>query len=295
MTEVANHSLASLYESAEDTDPSLDYCLWTYEPPAALKGKDRSYNLLLNSWEAAGIPGDSTALNQRIRNALGQFRTVWGVKFLKGELKWEYYFYDYRRLARESSIEAVLSAVAPYCNCDLNYSGTHPYFMFSIDFDRAHLCEGKPIESLNVYIGNVGSAVSSGISYLLRDEGLELGNTYYFFDRATQWEDIVAKVVCSAFATLPDFPVADVLWPELCDCKTIVVANKRQNDSVYFSRISLEQLRFFLDKMNYPEHIQGYVAQNRSQLDHLLFDVGIDYVMENDQIKITKSGYYGVF
>jgi hypothetical protein len=37
------------------------------------------------------------------------------------------------------------------------------------------------------------------------------------------------------------------------------------------------------------------VEENRTKLDHLLYDVGIDYRMEGDKLVILKSGYYGTF
>ncbi len=39
----------------------------------------------------------------------------------------------------------------------------------------------------------------------------------------------------------------------------------------------------------------AFLVENRSRLDHLLYDVGIDYRMEGDELKILKSGYYGFF
>ena len=39
----------------------------------------------------------------------------------------------------------------------------------------------------------------------------------------------------------------------------------------------------------------GNVEQNRAKLDHLEFDVGIDYRMDGDKLTVLKSGYYGTF
>ena len=78
-------------------------------------------------------------------------------------------------------------------------------------------------------------------------------------------------------------------------CRVTVVANKQQNDSVYFSGIDVDQLIFFLEKMAYPDSLTAFIVNNRARFDHLLYDVGIDYRMENGKFKILKSGYFGIF
>ncbi len=73
------------------------------------------------------------------------------------------------------------------------------------------------------------------------------------------------------------------------------MANKPVSDSVYFSRINVDQLIFFLKKMSYPGELVSFVEENKSNLDHLLYDVGIDYRMDGNDLVILKSAYYGIF
>jgi len=47
--------------------------------------------------------------------------------------------------------------------------------------------------------------------------------------------------------------------------------------------------------MGYPRELMAFVEQNRSKLDHLLYDAGFDYRMEGKELRILKSGYYGIF
>ena len=106
--------------------------------------------------------------------------------------------------------------------------------MFSLDLDAA-LGEGRRgIDEISVYIGNPSGMVSSGLCYQLSAAGLRFDNLYYFFDRQENWEDIVGKVASSAHLDLAGLDVSSILWPELCDCGIIVVANKKYNDGVYF-------------------------------------------------------------
>jgi hypothetical protein len=281
--------------SAAD-DPYFDYCLWNYEPPTPGAGKLRSINLLLHSFEVAGADPRLAEVSRAIREGMGSFQTVWGVKQNSGGgLSWEYYFYDYQRLLRESSIPKLLDIIAPYIKCSLRYSEERLYFMFSIDLDDALVTGARDMAEVNVYMGNIGSSVSSGICYSLTEGGLELDNLYYFFNAKEEIDTIAEKIVNSAHLDLPKIDIDDILWPEMLDCPTIVVANKKNREGVYFSRIRVDQLIFFLKRMNYPEKLVSYVMGNQAALDHLLYDVGFDYVMEDGNIQILKSCYYGIF
>lgn len=282
-------------EFATPRDAYLDYCLWEYAPPAAPDGKLRSVNLLYNSFELADDSGRMRDLCAAIREGIGPFRTVWSVRQVEDRLTWEFYFYDYRRLERERSIEKLIEVIRPFLDCRLSDRECRPYFMFSIDFDNALMLGRRSLDEINVYLGNVGSSVSSGICYSLTAEGLALQNFYFFFDARTQLQDIVGKIACSAYLDLPNLDMSAILWPELRRCKTIVVANKKRNDGIYYSRVDIDQLLFFVRKLGYPDPLVSFITVNRERLDHLLYDVGFDYVMEDGKIRILKSGYYGVF
>ncbi len=124
---------------------------------------------------------------------------------------------------------------------------------------------------------------------------MRLENFYFFFDAKRQMNEIMSKIACSAYVDSSQINIDRILWPELRDCRVIVVANKQQNDSVYFSRINVNQLIFFLRRMNYPETLVSFIEENRSKLDHLQYDVGYDYRMEGEDLIIMKSAYYGIF
>ena len=167
--------------------------------------------------------------------------------------------------------------------------------MFSLDIDDALVTGARELDVVHMYVGNVGSSVSSGISYALRPQSSTMENFYFFFDAKTQLEEAANKIFCSAYVDVTKIHYNRILWPELRDCRTICVANKKANDCVYFSGINVDQLLFFLKRLDYPKEIVGMVETNRANLDHLLYDVGLDYRVEGDQLRILKSGYYGVF
>jgi hypothetical protein len=276
-------------------DIYYNYCLWEYKPVVPHEGKFRSVNLLIHSFEMAGVDERMFALVGAIREAIGISNTVWGVKWSGKDIGWEFYFYDYRRGERERSITRVLQAVKPFIPCEIKANENYFYFMFSMDINNELVLGTKNLEEVHIYIGIPGSAVSSGVCYALTNTGTKLENIYFFFDPKRHQDDIINKIFCSVHIDSTRIDIDEILWPELRTCKTICLANKQRNDCVYFSGIDIDQLIFFLTKMDYPRKLRSFVEENRCRLDHLRYDVGFDYRMEGNRLKIMKSGYYGNF
>jgi hypothetical protein len=281
-------------ERTRPQDRYADYCLWDYPPPAPPAGKLRCANLLWRAIEASGEGAPLRAVCEALRRHLGPFRTVFGVKKVADRLSFELYFYDYGRLERDVSISKVLEILAPFVSCPLNYSERRPYFMFSIDLDDKVASRQQPLDIINIYIGNPGSSVSSGICYELSNSGLRLANFYFFFNARKEMSEIVAKMSCSAHHDLRGLPVSAIMRPELLDCEVIVVANKKFHDGIYFSRLKIDPLIGFLERERFPVELVGFTKHYRNDLDHMLYDVGIDYVIQDGAVKILKTAFYGL-
>lgn len=285
----------SVLEYATDNEAQFDFCLWEYAAPRSSVGKLRSINLLAESF--SGRPAGRRAMDmmRAVRGELGERRTVWGVKQVGADIAWELYFYDYARTERERSIPRVLKTIRPWISCDVESREAAPYFMFSIELSEDLLAGGGCLEEVQMYIGNIGSQVSSGICYGVTRQQTRLKNFYFFFDAKREMAEIAGKVCSSAYIDETTFQLDSVLWPELRDCQIIVVANKPDRDGVYFSRITVAQLLWFMKRMEYPENQIRFLESNLERFDHMLYDVGFDYRMEGGRLKILKSAYYGVF
>jgi hypothetical protein len=269
--------------------------MWQYKPMVPWENKFRSSNLLFHSFDAMQTNERVFDLVRAIREGFGILRTVWGVKQLGRDIRWEFYFYDYRKKERERSMTRLLDIVRPFVPCEITANDHLDYFMFSIDIDHSLISGSANLEEVHMYIGNAGSTVSSGICYSVTKAGIKLENFYLFFDTKTQMDLIIDKICCSAYVDITKIDLDRILWPELRECRVIVVANKQGNDAVYFSRINVDQLIFFMKKINYPKELISFVEENRVKLDHLQFDVGYDYKMQGNELEILKSGYYGIF
>lgn len=288
-------SVSGRREFTAADDPYYNYCWWPYQPVGPTQHKLRPVSLLFQSFEVAGADPGVFELVETIRQALGPFRTVWGTKWVGGRLAWEFYFYDYQRREREVSVTRVLDAIRPRLSCEVQVNERLPYFMFSIDIPASPGLGVRGLDEIHLYVGNPGSAVSSGIAYAIRPEGATLENFYFFFDARKDLNEAAGKILCSPHVDATRIPIDWLLWPELAQCHTICVANKRQNDTVYFSGVDVDQFLFFLKRLRYPPAIIDDVERNRSKLDHLLYDVGFDYITRDDELRVVKSGYYGVF
>ncbi|MDR7036121.1 hypothetical protein J2X36_000859 [Methylobacterium sp. BE186] len=281
-------------ELAEPGDRYADYCLWDYEPLGPTRGRLKQATVLWHSLACAGAHPRLYAICETLRAGLGPGRSVWGAKRRGDVTTWEFYFYDYERLERTVSVERVLEILAPLAPSRLRYSGRRPYFMFSLDLDEALARGEREIDQINIYVGNPGSTVSSGLSYAVTETDLRFDNLYCFFDARTERDAIRDKVACSAHLDQPGLDLDAILWPELMTCRTLVVANKRLCDGIYFSRVDIDLLIVALERLHYPEEEVAFLREERRRLAHLLFDVGIDYAVVNGAPRVTKSAYYGL-
>jgi len=282
-------------EYAREDDVLYNYCLWEYRPALSPAGRLRSVNLLRHSFHYLGADPAMYDLVDALRWEIGMGNTVWGVKKTGDRMGWEYYFYDYRRRDRERSLSRVLHVMSPWVRSSVVPDENLHYFMFSLDVDDELLRGERDLDCAHIYIGNPGSAVSSGICYARTADGMRLENFYFFFHPAGRMEEIVGKVSCSAQIDGTRIPLDDIIRPELRDCHTICCANKQRSDCIYFSGITIDQFLFFLQWMEYPRPLVSFVRDSYSLLDHLRFDVGFDYRMEEGELVILKSGYYGTF
>jgi hypothetical protein len=284
-----------MMEYATEQDRFSDFCLWDYTPGFPWEGKFRSINLLYHSFAISGAHEGMVPLVQAIRDGIGAGRSVWGIKQIENQMRWEYYFYDYKRRDREVSATRLLDIIRPLVSCDLTVNENFHYFMFSIDIDDDLVSRSRELDEIHMYIGNPGSSVSSGICYSLTRGQTRLENFYFFFDAEKQMEDILGKIACSALIDANAIHIDQILWPEMRSAGVIVVANKQENDAIYFSRINVDQLILFLKRLNYPKATISFIEENKAKLDHLLYDAGYDYRMEGTELVILKSGYYGIF
>ncbi len=276
-------------------DPYFNYCHWAYDPPTSGVGKLRPSVLMYKAVAEMPQPEWIAETLRVIQQGVGNFRSVYGVKLIDGKWSLEIYIYDYERQDRIFSIERLESASRGRLTFPKPVAANIPYFMFSFDLTERTAIQNGVLDSVHVYIGNPGSSVSSGIAYEFTHMGRQLENFYFFFDAKRHQQEIVEKLQCSVFSESWHSSTDLLYRPELKNCHTICLANKRTADTIYFSGVDIDQLVFFLNWQQYPDDYIRFVTDNKFQLDHLLYDVGVDYRVINGQLQFVKHGFYGVF
>lgn len=281
------------YELAKKEELSYDFCLREYSSSTHTLGKFRSINLFnqsLSDLDAQYVDVISQLI-AAIKATIGINKTVWRVKNIDNVLEWEFYFYNYDKKDKELTIANVLKFLEFFFIIDIDVDESLDYFVFSIDISKNVLLK-KELDCINLYIKD--PSIQSVKSYLVNKTGINLENTYFFYERNDISSAIHRLKTSSTILDFKQIKLDDVIWPEL-DCKTIWIANKQKSDSLYYAGINVHQFLFFLEKINYPDEIVSFVKNNIHLLDHLKYDVGIDFNMENGKLNVVKSSYFGTF
>lgn len=271
-------------------DRFFDYCLQVYDPRCDPAGKLRGETLLWHSLELAGVPAGDYEVFDAIRAAAGRDMTVFGVKWFGGRLSWEMYFYDPQREDEQITAASLRDALAGTLDLEPHVPDSTRYFMYSFDLDLEAL-SSRVIPELNVYLQFHHG--QGGHSYAVRRDSRELRNTYRFHQPKQEIDAILHQIRRSVWFDASRISLAEILLPELFECLKICVAKKRFGDAIYYSGITVDQLLWFLRRFEYPTAIPEFVERHHADLEHLLFDVGIDYAAGPDGALVyPKTGYY---
>lgn len=284
------------YEIVQPGDIFCDYTLVPYDPVKPPAGKLRSVNLLVESFAIAGVEAEGQRVMKLLRAALGPGRTVFGVKFYAPEhvAGWELYFYDPLRERHDLSIENVTSILAPAFAIDARPPRPLPWHMFSVEFDARHLRQ-ELAAAVDVYISTNPQNKGTDRSYKLRGSELVFENVYSFHRPLLEIDEILYRLRYGVFFSRVENPLSALIPPELFRCGHICVANKRTADALYFSRITTEQLLFAMNFLGWRGALPGFITAHAASFDHLLWDIGFDFVVENGRIRFIKGGLYGSF
>jgi hypothetical protein len=283
-------------ERCTEDDRFHDYVLSEYAPRTPHEGKLRSVSFLHASFAAAGVEDAGREVVALVRSGLGPFRTVWGVKFAEGAAAptgWELYFYDFDRSHADLGIERMRAILAPRLDVDACETRVLPWHMFSVGFDAEALRTPVPVPA-HVYLDMR--------SYELRGEDLSFENIYTFHDPRAEVDEVLHRLRASAHFLPSPSPhprrenLATLVPPHLFRCAgRVCVANKRTCDALYFSRVDSLVLGRFMRDRAWPAVLRGLVEDHAADLDHLLWDVGVDFRASDAGPRVVRSAVYGSF
>jgi len=282
----------SALEYCKDEKKCFDFFLEDYDCLKSSKGMLKSKNLLFHSFEIAGCSKKFYDLINKLEEKVGFNNTVWGLKQKNNDLFWELYFYNHRKTKLCSSISCVLNSVKSLFSNNIVFNENLPYFMFSMDISSSNF-RMKKIDRIYVYCA--ANKHSEAVSYSVEANRLHLENHYNLYYPDTQIEQMRNVVEHSIFVDKRKIDMQKILIPELLKCKKVCMARKQFCDAIYYSGITIDQLIFFLKRFKYPSSIVFFIEQKKHLLDYMLYDVGIDYRMQDKKLCFSKTGYYGYF
>jgi len=280
-----------LFFHNEDRRFLYDYCHKSYIPDKPVIGKLKSENLLFESFRFESCGDEFYKFVEALKKGFGSDNTVWGVKKIDDCLSWEFYFNNYDKKDPRISITNFFAISKEFFSTKLDVNEKAPYFMFSVDISRNEFRQ-KKIKGVHIYLPLL--LQRGGYCYFQDIEKTCFENLYHFFyEPNDKMRQVIAEIKNALFNDFRGNILNNVLIPELLKCNHICVAHKKDRESIYYSGITIDQFLFFLTKFEYPYEIIAFLKEKKGDLDHLLYDVGFDYQINNNVIKVIKSGYYG--
>jgi len=276
---------------SESKDILFNYCHKPYVPVKPVIGKLKSENLLFESFRHESCGDEFYRFIEMLKTDFGLDSTVWGIKKANGNLFWEFYFYNYNKKDSRINVSNFLTICKNFFSSILDMNEKTPYFMFSADITK-DVFRQKKIGGAHIYFSHL--LTNSGHCYFKSSEETRIENIYHFFyDLKDDLRKIVAEVKNALFNDVNTSVIKNILIQELLPCKHICVAHKEDREGIYYSGITVDQFLFFLRKFEYPCGIIDFIEENKKNLDHLLYDIGFDYKLNQNMFTIIKSGYYG--
>ncbi|MEZ4298042.1 MAG: hypothetical protein R3B70_24000 [Polyangiaceae bacterium] len=130
-------------------------------------------------------------------------------------------------------------------------------------------------------------------SYKVRGSSYAFENVYTFHDPRADIDTVLHRLRSSVHFDERRDNLGALMPPSLFRCGRLCVANKRSADALYFSRIPTPAARAFLAQHGSPPSLIAFFDTHASELDHLLWDVGLDFRGDDGPLRVTKTSIYG--
>ena len=290
-----------LDQQQEVVPHGFDFIMDSYPMSADPTGRPTSLDMFL-----ATVPADSqhrstfAELADSLIGTLGPDRTVWGLKLDDTGVSWELYFYPHRREDADSPasfFEGARSTFESLVGWDAPRSIPKNANLISFEFriDEAGVSIPRELDIYHDVAGRSGMIVA----YQLNRDIYRLKNTYEVFRLPDEADLLRARLDSSRYAYPENAGVAGDHWisaiESLRSCDLVWCSYKPDRDGVYAGRVDVSDLDEFLARYGYPQHLQDWVRGHLDQLDHLRYDIGMDYTIHDGQIQVHKTGFYGYF
>jgi hypothetical protein len=289
-------------ERASDRDRHINLGFEAYRPVRPLVDKVRAENLLWHSLLHAGVLEQWDDPLHAIQRQVGRDRSVFGVfvELDRGALSWELRLLNTEARSPLGVLDALRATLAPWIELAPGLDEAPPYAVLALRFDTHTLAHGK-LETVELHERSPGThelevyrTGAAGRTLVSRDTVLEpkrhIDEVLPLIKRSEHVDFAADKRL-----------LGRVLIPELFACRRLHMSKRPAYDersgcdALCFSGVNIEQLLFAYKRFEFPAALLGFLTEHQAQLEHLLFDVSIEYKSAGAKIEYPRVGYYGSF
>ncbi|WP_052551592.1 hypothetical protein [Enhygromyxa salina] len=281
---------------ASNRDRHINVGFEAYRPIRPLTDKVRAENLLWHSLLHAGQLEAWDDPLHAIQRRFGVDRSIWGVfvDLQTGALSWELRLLNDQPGAALGVLDSLRAALRPWIEVAPGLDALGPYAVLGLRFDASTMASGRipaielherDADSPHTLVHRVTATTREQVSReLLREPKRHIN-------------EVLPAIKSSEFVDFAARPrvLGRVMIPELFACRRLHVAKRPSCDGLCFSGVSVEQLSFTYKRFEYPAPMLEFLTANQAALEHLLFDVAIEYREDDGRIVYPKTGYYGSF
>jgi hypothetical protein len=279
---------------ASDRDRHINLGFEAYRPVRPLVDKVRAENLLWHSLLHAGVLEQWDDPLHAIQRQVGRDRSVFGVfvELDRGALSWELRVLNTEARSPLGVLDALRATLAPWIELAPGLDEAPPYAVLALRFDTHTLAHGK-LETVELHERSPGThelevyrTGATGRTLVSRDTVLEpkrhIDEVLPLIKRSEHVDFAADKRL-----------LGRVLIPELFACRRLHMSKRAGCDALCFSGVNIEQLVFAYKRFEFPAALLGFLTEHQAQLEHLLFDVSIEYKRAGEKIEYPRVGYYG--
>lgn len=281
-------------DRATDRDRHINLAFEAYRPVRPLVDKVRAENLLWHSLLHAGVLDRWDDPLHAIQRLVGRDRSVFGI-FLDletGALSWQLRLLNTEARSPLGLLDTLRDALAPWIELAPGLEQAPPYAVLGLGFDAE---TGTKLETVELHERRPGTRELD--VHRTGPNERTLVSRDVVLEPKRHIDEVLPLIKRSEFV---DFSadkrlLGRVLIPELFACRRLHVSKRQTCDALAFSGVNIEQLLFAYRRFEFPAAMLGFLTAHQAQLEHLLFDVAVDYRSEGSRIVYPRVGYHGSF
>jgi len=253
-----------------------------------------------------------------IQKKLGINATLWGLRSENDTFSLEFYFHHPKKF-KKHTLENLADLLQPYMTVPISAEMLEDgYYIISYNLS------GSNIECLNVYYPlidpskplaevddagfslNVPVSVAASYYFTPSQPALQQQNIYYGYTNCIRdLYDVIERIYSCCREVFPnEDPIKAnqfLSFPYLYDKEKnryfhpYCIAKKEYAVGVYFMGFSFAQFLSFLKYHRLPLAFIASIEKEGTNLNHLQFDIGIDFILQNGEFIVKKIAHFGTF